>query len=237
MIDFCSKMPKEKETKREFLSRVVKEYPGVSVCRADQSVLFCTNPVITRWAAWLRAAVFYCDNFDSVKAVVDSFDRKSAISIAESQKMFADSRIKTDLAYIKANFASLVQATVSLQGRGLELKYGIDTIVKIEENLGMLDSEKYADKMERILSRNKGFKSLVNIKNVLYSNDASDDKYLKNLNPTEIAMFKYCPVTSAEVERSFSAYGDILTEKRRSFSFENIKQHMIVQCNTVKASE
>lgn len=180
------------------------------------------EPVITRWATWLRAAIYHCDNFDSVKLVVGSFDRKSAISIAESHKMFAESRSRFDVAFIKTNFPSLVQTTISLQGRGLELKYGIEAIEKIKANLATLDSKHYSDKMDRIPSRYKGFKILVEIYNVLYINTTSDDKFIKKLTPNEITMFKYCPVSSADVEKTFSVHGNVFTDIRRSLIFDNI---------------
>ncbi|KAF0737604.1 Uncharacterized protein FWK35_00020288 [Aphis craccivora] len=42
---------------------------------------------------------------------------------------------------------------------------------------------------------------------------------------------KYAPVTSVDVERSFSSYKNILSDRHRSFLFENLKNHLIVQCN------
>ena len=48
------------------------------------------------------------------------------------------------------------------------------------------------------------------------------------------APYKYCPTTSADVERSFSMNKCVLTEKRRHFLFENLKHHCIVLCNREK---
>jgi len=42
---------------------------------------------------------------------------------------------------------------------------------------------------------------------------------------------KFAPMTSCDVERSFSVYKTTLTDNRRRFLFENIKHHVIVQCN------
>lgn len=50
--------------------------------------------------------MYYCDHFDEVESVVDSFDREDAQSIANAQPLFADAQIRADLAYIKANFSS-----------------------------------------------------------------------------------------------------------------------------------
>ncbi|KAF0765111.1 DUF659 domain-containing protein [Aphis craccivora] len=39
------------------------------------------------------------------------------------------------------------------------------------------------------------------------------------------------PITSVDVERSFSKYKNLLSNNRRSFTFDNIKYALIVQCN------
>jgi hypothetical protein len=41
-----------------------------------------------------------------------------------------------------------------------------------------------------------------------------------NLSPSEI---KYAPITSCDVERSFSWYKSVLRPNRRTFHFENLK--------------
>jgi hypothetical protein len=42
---------------------------------------------------------------------------------------------------------------------------------------------------------------------------------------------KNCQIISVDVERSFSAYKNLLTSNRQSFKFENIKKSLIVQYN------
>ena len=42
---------------------------------------------------------------------------------------------------------------------------------------------------------------------------------------------KYAPLTSVEVERSFSALKNLLTDKRTSLSDENLEQLLVIQCN------
>lgn len=47
----------------------------------------------------------------------------------------------------------------------------------------------------------------------------------------DIVYFKYAPITSVDVERSFSAFKTILSNNRRAFEFENLRKHLIIQCN------
>ncbi|XP_025191715.1 piwi-like protein Siwi [Melanaphis sacchari] len=42
---------------------------------------------------------------------------------------------------------------------------------------------------------------------------------------------RYAPITFVDVERSFSAFKNLLTDNRQSFLFENIKRALVVQCN------
>ena len=53
-----------------------------------------------------------------------------------------------------------------------------------------------------------------------------------DLTGDDITYFKYAPITSTDVERSFSRYKTLLVDNRRSFNFENIKKSLVIQCNT-----
>ena len=58
------------------------------------------------------------------------------------------------------------------------------------------------------------------------------------MNPAMIAAMKFAPMTSADVERSFSTYKHVLTEKRTSFTPEHLKKYMICNLNSeTKLSE
>lgn len=53
----------------------------------------------------------------------------------------------------------------------------------------------------------------------------------EDLTGNDLTFYKYAPVTSTNVERSFSRYKTILADNRRSFDVENIYNKIIVQCN------
>lgn len=188
------------------------------------------KPVTTRWGTWLEAADYYCDHFDEVKYVVDQLEDADAEAIKLSKAKFAEPRVKNDLAFIKANFASIVAATVKLETQGLPLNESVETYESIQNSLNAMTRKDFALKMQAVSKRNAGYKSIVAIRKVL-KGQQSNDKYVGKLSPNELTMFKYCPVTSSDVERSFSRYKGVLTEKRRSFTFENLKKHMVVYCS------
>ena len=45
--------------------------------------------------------------------------------------------------------------------------------------------------------------------------------------------FKYTPLTSVEVERSFSKLKMILSDQRFSIKKENVKKQLVISCNYV----
>ena len=63
-------------------------------------VAFPPEPVITRWGTWIEAVIYYEENFDKVKTVIDKFDPKAAKSIQKSQNLLRNQNIKADVSLI-----------------------------------------------------------------------------------------------------------------------------------------
>lgn len=74
---------------------------------------------------------------------------------------------------------------------------------------------------------------LEKISKLLYGeNDSNLDDFSEfpdDYSSDDILYFKYVPITSVDVERSFSVYKTILSNNRRSFVFENIRKYLIIQ--------
>jgi hypothetical protein len=70
------------------------------------------------------------------------------------------------------------------------------------------------------------------ISDIIRGNEAQleDDEPVLN---SDITFFIFAPVTSCDAERSFSCYKMILSDNRRSFTFESLKMHVFIQCNPV----
>jgi len=65
----------------------------------------------------------------------------------------------------------------------------------------------------------------------LLSDVLSNDNYSFNKELCIAMLSAGIPLTSVDVERSFSTYKNILLDNRRSLVFENIEHYIIVQCN------
>jgi hypothetical protein len=85
--------------------------------------------------------------------------------------------------------------------------------------------------LKAVLEKNTGFQTMLTISKILNGEEASKECFPDDLSAEDLAHFKFAPITSVDVERSFSKYKYLLSDNRRSFNFENIKYALIVQCN------
>jgi hypothetical protein len=50
-------------------------------------------------------------------------------------------------------------------------------------------------------------------------------------SPADIAAYSHAPVTSCDVELSFSRYKTVLADNRRRLTFENLRMISVTYCN------
>jgi len=87
-------------------------------------------------------------------------------------------------------------------------------------------------KLKTVLEKNTRFKSICTISKILNGEEVSKLELPEDLNLDDMTYLKFAPITSVDVERSFSSYKTLLlTDNRRLFIFENFKESLIVQCN------
>jgi hypothetical protein len=109
----------------------------------------------------------------------------------------------------------------------------VNDIVELRNRLDNAPGEpakEVATKLKRILSRNPGFDKLVQISGLLRGEGELEPNE-EEFSLSDIARFKYAPVTSCDVERSFSQYKTVLADNRQSFRFDNLKMYLVVHCN------
>lgn len=114
---------------------------------------------------------------------------------------------------------------------GLPLTESTDLVTTVTENLKTVTGdyeEKVTHKMESVLKRNVHFSVLLKISKILKG------EHVKG--PREVlahhwGKFKYAPITLCDVERFFSAYKLILTDKRHQFKIDNIEKTIVAYCN------
>lgn len=168
-----------------------------------------------------------------VKEVTDSFDEADAESIEQVQSLLRDDfdDVKDDLAFIKANFAFIPDAITAFESTTLIMSEGLQTYEDIRQNLYSMNSPICVRKFDKIVGRNANYERLKIVRNILAGRKEENENcakrdidFVRNYSASELAMFKHIPLSSCDVERTFSLYKSILTDHRRSFLFENLKQ-------------
>jgi hypothetical protein len=91
-------------------------------------------------------------------------------------------------------------------------------------------AESIQEKLDAVLAKNEGLETLRQINAVLCGDDKQRiDGF--SFTPEEVAAFKYAPLVSCDVERSFSKYRAVFRDNRRAFHAETLKIHLIIYCN------
>jgi hypothetical protein len=80
----------------------------------------------------------------------------------------------------------------------------------------MVDDNVFA-KLQSVLHRNEGYSTMCKFSDILSGKQATFEEDDPKLGSNDFTFFKYAPVTSCDVERSFSRYKTMLSDNWRSF--------------------
>jgi hypothetical protein len=81
---------------------------------------------------------------------------------------------------------------------------------------------------------NPAYSTLCKVSDILCGNEAELGGNEQEPSANNLIIFKYSPVTSCDVEGSFSRYKVLLSDNRGSFQFDNFKMYVIIHCNTTE---
>jgi hypothetical protein len=188
------------------------------------------QPIGTGWGTWLDGANYYCTNYSQIGKIFSKFDRKSV------QELFSVT-MSRNLAYIKANFCGISKSITRLETMGIQLCNAINIVKQTESELSRVQGEvanKVNARLQSVLERNPGYSTLCKVSDILCVNEADLGGNEQELSANDLTLFKYSPVSSCDVEGSFSRYKVLLSNNRRSFQFDSFKMHVIIHCNTTK---
>lgn len=162
--------------------------------------------------------------------MVDSFDNGDAACIGTAQELLAKDKVQADLVYIRTHFHDLPSTITKLETMGMPLTESalllgnsVDELRKVPGRVGDI----VATKVEYVLNNNPDLSVLLDISNVLSGASPTIPETVKR---EFISKFKYAPITSCDVERSFSAYKLILTDKRHSLTVETMEKTIVAYC-------
>ena len=119
-----------------------------------------------------------------------------------------------------------------MEGQGLPITTIVDLLDDLKKTLegasgevGMIMQRKF----DLVMAKNPGFDKLRKIAKVLSGGEENID-----MPPNKIAAFKFAPLQSCDVERTFSVNKLILNEKRTNFTPENLEKYLICNCEQRK---
>jgi hypothetical protein len=120
---------------------------------------------------------------------------------------------------------------------GIQVCHAINIVKQTESELSRVQGEvanKVNAKSQSVLEPNPGYRTLCKVSDTLCGNEAELGGNEQELSANDLTLVKYSPVTSCNVEWSFSRYKVLLSDNWRSFQFDNFKMHVIIRCNTTE---
>lgn len=192
------------------------------------------QPVLTRWGTWLSAALYYAEHFEKIQEIVACLQDEDSAAVRIVSEIMKKSSLHRNLVYIASNFANIPQTITSLEKRGETLVNNMHVFKKatscISEAPGDVGKDVKA-KCERVVSGNKDLEQMKNIAKVLEGKIEAD---CIDLKIEDIMCFKYAPVTSVEVERTFSHLKYVLSDRRHNLTPDNLKKMLVIMSNQGK---
>ena len=137
------------------------------------------------------------------------------------------------------NIAQLASDIMALESTKLPMEQSLERFMDVGRRIEILPDAlgvKIGAKWISILTRNPGLKEIQAIRDNLAGQTTQLDPD-RPLSPDEIVSFKYAPVTSCDVERSFSLYKSTLSDRRRNLTFENLRMILFVSSNSTTSDE
>lgn len=165
----------------------------------------------TRWCTWLNAAFYFNSNYDMVKVFIEQLDEDESEACKQVKKLMNSTVLKQQLLDISM-YEFLAIGITKIQDPNLTS----ETQVTLVEDIRIKLTGEYLEKLDESLRKNKDYKGF---------NSLSQSQTVLNNQ-------RYAPLTSVDVERSFSKSKSILKPNRESFTFEHLSKYTIVNYNS-----
>ena len=171
----------------------------------DASLPSPPDPVITRWATWLRVALYYSENLPAVCTIVNNWT-SAGLLVSRAKDAINVEGLVSDL--VKINQYWTLAANVEfLEGCAcaITIAYGLLKNMQFDDDPCVIK-----DYNNKRLS-NSDLETIINCTNL-------------TIDPTSYALLQKAQPTSAAVERSFSMLNKLL-RKDRNFDVKNVKKY------------
>uniref|UniRef100_A0A8D8ZTR1 HAT C-terminal dimerisation domain-containing protein n=1 Tax=Cacopsylla melanoneura TaxID=428564 RepID=A0A8D8ZTR1_9HEMI len=139
-----------------------------------------------------------------------------------------------DYAYI-ASFGIIIRKMINFdlkKKKTLLSPKSVRNMKILVEELPDACPENLKNKFNKVIEKNPGFSTIEKVNEYL---NGSGTSLPTTIDVGKSSKFKYCPMTSVDVERSFSSYKYILEDRRHRFTMENLGKIMVLHFNQNQA--
>lgn len=190
------------------------------------------QPVLTRWGTWLSAALYYAANFTKIQDIINCFAEEESTAVQIVRTIIQKKSLHRDLVFLASHFVNFPTAITILENREGTLVNKLQTFDNVIDELRGIKGkigEEIEEKCRKIVLANKELSRMQKIALILKGDSMTED--IADINMETVPCFKHAPVTSAEVERSFSQLKYILSDRRLSLTADNLKKLLVVMAN------
>ncbi|KAJ4445155.1 hypothetical protein ANN_06956 [Periplaneta americana] len=145
--------------------------------------------------------------------------------------------LTNNLVFIQTYFQTVSETITRLEKSQQEMPEALKLIEEMTQRINETPStpvtERVKQKWKSILCTNDGYGTLCNINSKLVDIESTENKGLSLRDCNDVRFFRFAPITSYDVERSFSQYKLCLADNRKRFTFETLKMCLVVHWNSV----
>lgn len=220
-IFFPGNMPKIKPSKSSIIMKYVNEFNNVF--KSDGRILYCKvcNKSVSHERKFLVEQHLKSQKHKELLERVTEKSSQSLLKHIETTNKFCMDLCE---AFISADIPLNKLSNENLRNF---FKTYINESILCQSTLRKNYVDKiYDSELEKICSFLKSKYLWVSMDETTDISELENEYY-----PNELASFKYAPITSVDVERSFSMYKSFLRPNRQSFTFDNIKKYLFVYTN------
>ncbi|XP_003738430.1 uncharacterized protein LOC100897181 [Galendromus occidentalis] len=193
------------------------------------------KPILTRWGSWINAALYHAEHFEAIRSFVNDLDSTDAAAIGEAQDLYRLDSLRQDLILISANLHFVPRTITLLETSGASLQESLQHVRDFEAMINFTRRQKLypvKQKLEFVLSRNTGLESLRQIQGVLEGSLRLEESPIASaLSVEQVPKFKFAPIVSCDVERSFSVFKSLFRENRNGLTAAHLKEYIVIACN------
>jgi hypothetical protein len=158
------------------------------------------------------------------------------VAMQKAKKYVDSNTVQAHIAYITSNFKILAESIKQLETMDLPLNNSIQIMEDLKVTLSLASGKVAAillTKFNEVLNRNPDYLILKEVASVL-SGEISQIPIQFGITAANVVNFKFAPCSSCDVERSFSNYKFLLSDKRQSLTSEHMEKILVCYSANLK---